>query len=552
MSLDIVPRITCVEHPGAVRDVDRAILTLGGKDALLKTINSTGQTPIELTLSPEDRFSHPIVSRSTTSGHSIVLKVKVKKSLLAQHDGNLRRTLAAHCNSYTASPCAVVNCFVRFRELADYQYNTLNSPFVSKIRSSLYSGDLDAISHMAFPDSQPRATDFDMPPPPRFSRITVPFDYSYRQNPAVHAVTDDSGTTRLVNKSIVQRLFSKVVRWTDAAVPDESYATKNLPVAKATAANPRLLEIIDLLRTKFEERPIWTRRALEEEALDEELRRMWASHVKFALPYVAFTWKSGPWRATYTKYGIDPRKDKAYAKYQTEYFRISPRDEMEPKKPVRSVPLKDEEDLEDRKPTNVPTHIFDGIHLPAGRSFQLCDITDPVLADLVQHGGLRDELDEKDGWYKATAMSKIRRIIRLKLMALWNGQGIKQMDVAKILEEASDDEAVAAAAAAAEQSAASDEEDDRERTKQEKRGDSNEKAVLHAVSAVSQDGGQKLRELLGILQQDEGEGGLFAFAAVAVTQMLTCSGHTFVDGDEYEIFDEDDDDHEVDDDGDEG
>ncbi|KAK9234813.1 RNA polymerase III transcription factor IIIC subunit-domain-containing protein [Lipomyces kononenkoae] len=550
MSLDIVPRITCVEHPGAVRDVDRAILTLGGKEALRKTINSAGQTPIELTLSPEDRFSHPIVSRSITSGHSIVLRVKVKKSLLARHDGDLRKTLAAHCNSYTVVPCAVVNCFVRFREMADYQYNTLNSPFVSKIRSSLYSGDceskynllkvndaknasVDAITQLTFSDSQPSATDFDMPPPPRFSRITVPFDYSYRQNPAVHAVTDDTGTTRLVNKSIVQRLFSKVVRWTDAAVPDESYVTKNLPVAKATAANPRLLEIIDLLRTKFEERPIWTRRALEEEALDEELRRMWASHVKFALPYVAFTWKSGPWRATYTKYGINPRKDKAYAKYQTEYFRISPRDEMEGKKPVRSVPLKDEGDSDERKPdADVPTHIFDGIHLPAGRSFQLCDITDPVLADLVQHGGLRDEPDEKDGWYKATTMSKIRRIIRLKLMALWNGQSIKQMDVAKVLEEASDDEAVAAAAAAAEQSA--DEDVDRARTKQE-HGDSNEKAVLHAVSAVSQDGGEKLRELLGILQQDEGEG-----------------GPSFVDADEYEIFDEDEEDEEVDDNGDEG
>ncbi|KAK9483025.1 RNA polymerase III transcription factor IIIC subunit-domain-containing protein [Lipomyces starkeyi] len=524
MSLDIVPRITCIEHPGAVHDVDRAILTLGGKDALRKTINSGGQTPLELTLCPEDRFSHPILSRSTTHGHSIVLQVKVKKSLLAQHDGDLRKTLEAHRNSYTVAPCAVVNCFVRFREMADYQYSTLNSPFVSSMRSSLYSGDLNAITQLTFSESQPSATDFDMPPPPRFSRITVPFDYSYRQNPAVHAVTDASGATRLVNKSIVQRLFSKVVRWTDAAVPDESYATKNLPVAKATAANPRMLEIIELLRTKFEERPIWTRRALEEEALDEELRHMWASHVKFALPYVAFTWKSGPWRATYTKYGIDPRKDKKYAKYQTEYFRIAPKDEEEGKRPGRTVPLKDEEDADDRKPdVDVPTHIFDGIHLPTGRSFQLCDVTDPVLAELVQHGGLRDEADEKDGWYKATTMSKIRRIIRLKLMALWNGHAIKQMDVAKILEEASDDEAVAAAAAAAEQSATEGEEDVRATTKDEQT-ESNEEEVLHAVSAVSQDGGQKLRELLGILQQEEGEG-----------------ERGFVDADEYEIFDDDDD-----------
>ncbi|KAK9468823.1 RNA polymerase III transcription factor IIIC subunit-domain-containing protein [Lipomyces arxii] len=466
--MDPVPRFICIEHPAAVHNAERALASLGGQENIQKTINSPADTPLQLYLH-EDQFAHPVTSRSMTSSHSILLKVKVKKEHLKQNKGNLRDTLRAFPNEYAITPCAVIDTYVRFRELADFQYSTLNSAFVSKVRSSLYAGDLTAIENLTFTNAA-----YDMPPPPRFSLVKIPFDYSYRQNPAVRPVMDASGNVKLVNSSAPRRLYLKVARWTDASVPDELYPIDHL----RPPSDSRLLQIIALLQEKFKERPIWTRRALEEDALEDDLRRMWATHVKFALQYVAFTWKSGPWRATYTKYGLDPRKDPKYSIYQTEYFRISPSEE------------RIETGSSDRK----PSHIFDGITLPSARSFQLCDITDPVLAKLVATDNFRDQADEHDGWYKSGTISKIRRIVRLKLRALGIGRPIKQMEVAKILEEASDGE----------MSEEMESEKVTQGTLASKQIENKEREVLEAVSTAGVDGDDKLRELLGILQQDPG------------------------------------------------
>ncbi|KAK9378860.1 RNA polymerase III transcription factor IIIC subunit-domain-containing protein [Kockiozyma suomiensis] len=509
-NLDILPRITCVEHPAAVHNSDRALETLGGQSAVRRTIYSAGQTRLELRLRPDDHFQHPIFSRSTTTAHSVVLKVRVKRAHLEENGGDLRRTMAAHSEEYSAAPWAVINHHVKFREISDFQYNTANSPFLAKTRSSIFSGDYDSIKNLNLIDTPTAVpTDHDMPPPPRFSSVAVPFSYGYRQNPAVTAITDASGATKLVNRNAPRRVVMKRMRWIDSEpVPDSTYPENNLPPIRDSIASPQTAELLDLLRNAFEERPIWTRRALEEEKVPEKLKYTWLTYAKHILPYVSYTWRTGPWRTTYTKYGADPRTDSKFAKYQTEYFRITMKDEEEMlmvKRQRQQQQQADTSEADSKENVDVPQHIFDGIHLPSSRSFQLCDITDPALADLVATGGMRETPTEHDGWYKATTMSKLRRIIRLKLKSLYNGQVVSQMDVARILQEESADEAVSV-----------EDEVETERNK--------EREVLESVSAVSASGGDKLKELLGILQQQEDADG---------------------DGGEYEIFDDDDDDDDA-------
>ncbi|KAK9463170.1 RNA polymerase III transcription factor IIIC subunit-domain-containing protein [Lipomyces oligophaga] len=534
-SLDLLPRVVCVEHPGAVRDVDRAIVTLGGKDALRKTINSSGQVPLELRLRPEDVFSHPISSRATNTSHGILLKVRVKRAHLEAAGGDLRYAIAQHPTEYTYAPCAVIHTFVRFREIADFQYSTLHSPFASKIRDSLHAGNFDAIKDLnLFQDSAYSLSNLDLPPPPRFSRVNVPFEYAYRQNPAVTAVTDEAtGTTRLVNKTALARLSSTVARWSDPSVPSSNdKSSPELPTLRNTPSNPRTLEIINILRNAFEERPIWTRRALEEEKLGEELRHMWASHVKFLVSYVAFTWKSGPWRTTYTKYGVDPRKDKTYAKFQTEYFRIVNNDEemlyreltsrrrrrklvggkaaTKVQQIVKQDVITDENSAEVVEDIHIPQHIFDGIHLPGARSFQLCDITDPVLVSLINDAELRDKVDERDGWYQASTMAKIRRIIRFKLYSMTKGEPIRQIDIANILEEV--DNGV--------MEKDGKETDSAENNIYESSDTLKDKVLSYALSQTDNEGSERLRGLVGIVRQDGDD--------------------PEVDDDEYEIFDDED------------
>ncbi|KAK9453605.1 RNA polymerase III transcription factor IIIC subunit-domain-containing protein [Dipodascopsis uninucleata] len=532
MSLNRQRRWTCIEHPAVVKNVDRAIETLGGTDALRKTIRSDGKESLELCLRPEDRFAHSITSRANTSAHSVVLAVRVKKAWLKEYNGDLHKVLAAHPNEYTTKPCAVIDCSVRFREMADFQYSTANSQFIQRLQNSMFVGSLEELQKLNFSSSRTddESKSLDIPPPPRFSRITVPFDYGYRQNPAVTAVTDDTGNTKLINRSVAQRLFSIVVRWADTAVPDAKYPEKNL---KAPARDSKLPEIISVLEQKFNERPIWTRRALEEGALPEKWRHLWSSHVKYALPYVAFTWKSGPWRATYTKYGIDPRKVPELRIYQTEYFRISPKEEeiLESNTSrLAKSDVKTEGGEDINKSSDFPSYIFDGTHLPIARSFQLCDITDPVIVSLLEQSELRDTVDEKDGWYKASTMSKVRRIMRLKLKALWSDLPISQMELSKIIEEESDDD-MATNAMIIEVDSSNKGKDSVKavsETSNKSELSSNERDMLKAVNEAS--GSTKgLQQLLGILQQEDNEGG------------------PIDDADEYEIFDDDDDDPEIED-----
>lgn len=60
---------------------------------------------------------------------------------------------------------------------------------------------------------------------------------------------------------------------------------------------------------------MWTRRGIVNTL--NESKDLYA--IKFALPYVAFMWKSGPWRDCYSIFGLDPRKDPNCAQYQAIY-----------------------------------------------------------------------------------------------------------------------------------------------------------------------------------------------------------------------------------------
>ena len=87
--------------------------------------------------------------------------------------------------------------------------------------------------------------------------------------------------------------------------------------------------------------------------------------------HVAYMWRAGPWRDTCVVYGIDPRNDPKYRKYQSIFFQFEVDSKM--------------------KARDKNSHIFDGkILVKDGRCFQLCDITDPLLKSLIDREKLRD------------------------------------------------------------------------------------------------------------------------------------------------------------------
>ena len=140
----------------------------------------------------------------------------------------------------------------------------------------------------------------------------------------------------------------------------------------------------------LDERPVWTRRALSNRIAVPE----WNNIGKFVYQYVGYTFRSGPWREALIKFGVDPRTDPRYRIYQTMTFRL---DRMEPV--VKASVTRNRQSRRGgarvrNKDFDRQSHIFDGVNLnPDGKVWQVCDVTDPLLASILSTSNLRDKCD---------------------------------------------------------------------------------------------------------------------------------------------------------------
>ena len=178
--------------------------------------------------------------------------------------------------------------------------------------------------------------------------------------------------------------------------------------------DPTLERFVKKLQEAMDKRPVWTRRALQNQVAREPGLYM----LKQAMQYVGYQFKSGPFRDAIIKFGVDPRADKSFRIYQTLWFKLYEKD-----KPVeqsvwqekRSEYIKRRQD-----PSMDQTHIFDGTKVELdGKLWSICDVTDPLLVKLINTVQLRDKFDKKaDGWYCNGSMAKIKSIMKTKLLAL--------------------------------------------------------------------------------------------------------------------------------------
>lgn len=178
--------------------------------------------------------------------------------------------------------------------------------------------------------------------------------------------------------------------------------------------DPGVEELVKELRIVLDERPVWTRRSLTNRLRDSSYLFL----LRAAIQFVAYQFKGGPFRDSIIKYGIDPRKDKKYRKYQTFFFKLLDDDDRgqglgwhDPR-----IPFKQDTSIKEK----VPSHIFDGQNLTLdGKVWQACDIKDPLLRNLIEKSPYREEFDSKDdGWFCNGAISKIKSIMKTKLEAI--------------------------------------------------------------------------------------------------------------------------------------
>lgn len=403
-----------------------------------------------------DPFHHPVQSL-TNATEKILLKVSIPRAALpADYHQNPHRhrvrDLVRAAAGATVRPVAIVDYTLLFKAMADFQVSTRHNDTVQDFRRLVVDGSYgDLMGYFERHEGLQLMLDYQdpaqycntthqLPPPPLFLPIQFPFDYRYQKNPLTATMRDaESGEVRVVAKRLTPRLHTIIVDFGQGEVPHQPALPLRANLAKLRETPPAvntmefaLEACVRWLETMFELKPIWTRKHLED-VVPRDLKRV----IKQALPYVSFIYKSGPWRFCNVKFGVNPKTDRRFWQYQSEYFRIPGMRFGRRGAGGRVVP-----------PTLTPLEIaissnlfFDGVTLPDTITYQVGDLLDADIQGLLAKAQrtmadqfLREKPDFQDGWLNKQTMECIRRIIRYKLLRLVRDEAIDPERIQKILE----------------------------------------------------------------------------------------------------------------------
>ncbi|KAJ3993157.1 RNA polymerase III transcription factor IIIC subunit-domain-containing protein [Lentinula boryana] len=480
-----------VEYPGYVRlaSVPQAIRNLGGPSSLesaFKRGASKSETLVELNFRIDDSFVHPIPGE-VVANNSVILKVtRKKRKKTVEPEWNESRQYE-HIGDFKAEAVGVLHKTVRFRSMVDFQYQPDPDDPISRLRSAMHDMDAQAITSYRIPPEKeeyrimvqplssntesalaaPIAMNLDpqlmnqgvnpvnpavssanqgfrsnlrLFPPPIFSRQSIAQSYNFKGNPASivsTVVNEDTGEEkkRLINRMRWKGYGPATIAFSDANAPDKPPANVE---AVRDQVDQKILKKLDEL---FAQRPIWTRASLFNQVSATIAKEIHNS--KVILPLVCFVFHDGPWRDTLVRLGYDPRKGPEGRLYQRLYFRNANHPINRPSVATRrqerataaaAANLSTDPDKEEVK----TSHVFDGINLTKETAaFQLCDITDPMLKEMIEDpDDVREACDERDGWYSTHALERIKAVLRLKFFSLLDGRPATEEECQAVLEQA--------------------------------------------------------------------------------------------------------------------
>ncbi|KAG9234973.1 RNA polymerase III transcription factor IIIC subunit-domain-containing protein [Amylocarpus encephaloides] len=477
----VAPReVFAVEHPMVVKNLDNALKTFGSNkpfEGIVKAHNVEGCVPLYLKV--DDPMCPAILSHNTTT-NNVLLKITVPKptgrkrkrgsqdpwidapgqaepsdavnvpinpnveiekepsdvtdgspSTVSKEEplpsaigpSRLLRTLRENVGNYEIEAVGQIKQTHRFRGLADYQHSTSRTDFLPRFKETVLTGELDKIKQFRLrPDRGWKKNDQYMPPP-TLTRYALPFGWQWQQNPYTTSYVDpETGKTLVGNKSRPSRLKMEYLKCS-AASPS---------VCPPPPSDPDLQSLLKDLKGALDERPLWTRRALKNRVSHNPN----VGNMRYALQYVAYQFRGGPWRDIVIKIGIDPRTDPKYRDYQVMFFHFD-KDIMGT--PGRSWQDDAENSLAHSNAVDQiqsQSHTFDGNSVaPDGKIWQLCDITDPLLKRLIRDSPYRETCDEKvDGWFNNGSGAKIKAIMRTKLDAIQLKKELNDIDFEVALE----------------------------------------------------------------------------------------------------------------------
>ncbi|KAL9615131.1 MAG: hypothetical protein Q9167_000449 [Letrouitia subvulpina] len=438
--------IIAIESPLFYTSVDKAVASLGGEGKIEKLVDDDDDNKFheaELHLHPGDQMSKPINSVMSET-KNVLIRITVPKrtgrkrrrgaegpffepiespqthpNLLASPNDNRRmlRSLRERPEQCKVEAVGPIHQTHRFRRLPDFAWSTTSSPFMKNVRELILPMKYPNLKDFGRYFSDGPRTDGDLLPPPQLTPMNLPFNYLYLQNPSVKEVIRPDGVPTTVNDQAPKRNRIAMLQHSGSPVPT-SAPTDVPPETELTGLERVFISTVRDILTK---RPVWSRRALQNQIPPNLWNAVGPNVAKHLWQYSGYIFASGPWRDTIVRLGYDPRTDPDARWYQSLVFQLQ---------------LADAQKSQGTSDLGRKSHIFDGESVELdGKLWQMCDITDPFLRSLLLRDlSLRTTCHQpSDGWYPNGLLAKVRIIMRYKILAIVQGQKpIEKPDLAQL------------------------------------------------------------------------------------------------------------------------
>jgi general transcription factor 3C polypeptide 5 (transcription factor C subunit 1) len=261
----------------------------------------------------------------------------------------------------------------------------------------------------------------DVAPSALFVQMPIAYDYKFRQNTHVEFAGREGeiGIQRILaynNYSVITPDAQTVPQGPSPDLPPESKLT------------PYVQSLIASIRLELQKRPIITRHLLYN-TLGWDRR----DRLRYACVYCGYFFETGPWREALITWGVDPRTNPSFRKYQTVSFLSykktgTARHHTSFDRHVQTLARTDTASLRNQ-------HIFDGVNVSwTGNLFQFCDITDPFIRQILDTDDIRDTCAPTlQGWYHIGTWAKATIILKDKMNRILGGEQPDNSLYARIL-----------------------------------------------------------------------------------------------------------------------
>ncbi|KAH7135309.1 RNA polymerase III transcription factor IIIC subunit-domain-containing protein [Dendryphion nanum] len=452
--------VSVVEHPCIIKNVDKGITSLGGAAKLSKALrckpmpdherdetNPDLQLPdvISASLRPDDPYAKRILSTAVTV-NNLLLKVTVPKrtgrkrkrgtagpflteeEIIGSVSGSkskskpptpyvdasvIYRSVKDNATEYSVAPVGIIDEAHRFRALPDIQVAASQDPLVKDIKENFLPLRYSRLKDFNLNLERGANLNRNIAVSAEYLQMPTAYSYKFQQNPFVKYTGDARNEVNLGKRLSVDGYY--IIETTVEQVP-----TGPKPHLPAEHTLPPLTRSIILrIRQELARRPIITRHLLYNIIGWSKRER-----IREAAVYCGYFFVTGAWREALISWGLDPRKDPYFRKYQTVSFLSFHKVGTSLSRYVSDLQLRK---LAETSPEELATqHIFDGVHVSeTGNLFQFCDITDPLLRGILDTSEIRETCTAAfPGWYHIGTWAKATVILKDKMNKLLAGEKV--------------------------------------------------------------------------------------------------------------------------------